>query len=1105
MRFLTFAASMAVVVSASCWAIAGKGIDHIAATEDSLLVYLEGSAATAALLEMASYEREPEGLMPVWHGTAGEGPIAIPRFDGERDRLYSKFQLLIPESGECLGRPRYVIDLTGLHRRDFAFPWPESIKGLTCPVMPEDIVHLGVKYLNLNVDLRSIFDWDHAGPTETWTVDGEDLPINTVYFEGLDRRIRLYTDAGINITVTLNNRVPTKPDPANPFIHPQTDLAEAPFHLGAINVTDARGLRYYRAALEYMAERYSRPNKEHGWITGYIVGNEVNAHWEWYNIGKTPLPDFVEQYGIAMRIASLAVRRTHPGIRVYISLEHHWNAAIRDDGLTAFRAKDFFDQFNAWSKDGGDFPWHVAFHPYPENLFDPRFWEDRQAALSFETPKVTFKNIEVLPAFLRQERFLYQGAPRHIILSEQGFHADDSPAGERLQAAAYAYAYHKLKHIGEIDAFMLHRHVSARSEAGLRLGLWTWNPDSASARRRRVDPGRKMFIHEVFRLADTEQWKEAFAFAKPLIGIESWDEALPCWDIEATPGLTPAFTLIDDGQPRYEIVVPDKRTAAIDYAALELRRYFREISGAAMPIVEAAAASGAPAIRLALERGQHVLTEDGIAIETAPNGDLCLYGQNERGVIYSAYALLERYLGVRFLTGDCTVIPRRKTVTLPGIRYRHSPPFMYRETLYFDSFPKRIAVQQRLNGPMSQCDAEVGGKWAFHPYVHSFAKLVPPETYFDEHPEYFSLVGGKRTNATVHGQLCLTNPEVLEIATAQVLKWIEEHPDVPIFDVSQNDGNGWCECAQCTAVADEEGSQHGPILRFVNAIADAVSAKYPDTWIETLAYAYSTKPPALTRPRDNVIIRLCHAGCYFHGFEACGLGANFAAHLEEWSKCTRRIFIWHYATNFAHYLAPNQNLEGLAKDIKCYAAHGVDGVMIQGNYQGSGGELAELRQYLAAQLMWEPERNPEMVRIEFCNGYYGPAASDVLDFLALMDAEGRRPELHAFGAWDPQNTVRPGFVARGLEILNRARGRAQNPETANRVAKLMLPLWYMQLAYPDRYGLEPATAEQTLLDIKVTVEANQISQASEGKPMQAWLAEMTARSADAEQPQTVIE
>ena len=50
---------------------------------------------------------------------------------------------------------------------------------------------------------------------------------------------------------------------------------------------------------------------------------------------------------------------------------------------------------------------------------------------------------------------------------------------------------------------------------------------------------------------------------------------------------------------------------------------------------------------------------------------------------------------------------------------------MYRETLYFNSFPKDIAARQRLNGPYTKCDASTGGKIAFFPYVHSFDDLFP--------------------------------------------------------------------------------------------------------------------------------------------------------------------------------------------------------------------------------------------------------------------------------------------------------------------------------------------------------------------------------------------
>ncbi len=381
--------------------------------------------------------------------------------------------------------------------------------------------------------------------------------------------------------------------------------------------------------------------------------------------------------------------------------------------------------------------------------------------------------------------------------------------------------------------------------------------------------------------------------------------------------------------------------------------------------------------------------------------------------------------------------------------------------------------------------------------MHSFSTLVPPDEYFAEHPEYFSLVGGERTSATVHGQLCLTNADVLRIATERVLQWVEEHAEVPIFDVSQNDGNGACECANCVAVVNEEGSQHGPILRFVNAIADEVAKAHPDKWVETLAYAYATKPPAITRPRENVIIRLCHAGCYYHGFERCGLGSGLTENLREWSELTDRVFIWHYATNFAHYLAPNPNLHGLALDIRYYADSGVNGLMVQGDYQSPGGELAELRQYLAAQLMWDPTRDPSAIRAEFCRGYYGAAADQVLTYLARLDEEAERPDVHAFGAWGPETTVSPEFVKDGLAILSQARAAAETPEVRDRVGKLILSLWYVQLTYPQTYGLDPAEAGDIITEIARLAGEYSITHVREGgESMSAWVSELAARYAD---------
>jgi hypothetical protein len=368
-----------------------------------------------------------------------------------------------------------------------------------------------------------VADWNNPNPEATWEVDGEPIGINMGYVRSLDAQIKPMTDAGMSVTLIPVNGVPTEPDPKNPFIHPRTDLAHTPNHLGAFNLTDERGLRYYRGVMEFLAHRYSDPSGEHGWVSGYVIGNELQSHWAWHNLGDATAEDLVREYVPALRVAWLAIRRYHSGVRVYVSLDHCWTMSSETDPLHATTGVQVLEGINRLVKAEGDFPWDVGFHPYPEDLFQPRFWQDRLALMAFNTPKITFRNLEVLPAYLKQERFLYRGKPRRIILSEQGFHCPDGPDGEQVQAAAYADAYYKVSHMPEIDAFILHRHVDHRAEGGLHLGLWSCKPDGDDPSA----PDTKRMIWDVFRAADTDGWEEAFGFAKEIIGIKDWSEALP--------------------------------------------------------------------------------------------------------------------------------------------------------------------------------------------------------------------------------------------------------------------------------------------------------------------------------------------------------------------------------------------------------------------------------------------------------------------------------------------------------------------------------------------------------------------------------------------------
>ena len=295
--------------------------------------------------------------------------------------------------------------------------------------------------------------------------------------------------------------------------------------------------------IETFAARYSRPDRRHGWIGGYIVGNEIQQHWEWYNRGRVDADTFLMEYMTALRTTWLALRRCHPDLRAYVSMDHHWTGTMKGDPTREIPGRTVLETLDRLSKREGDFDWHVAFHPYPENLFEPRFWQDKHAPVAFDAPKITFRNLEVLPSWLDKPAHRVNGVARRVILSEQGFHAADSEQGEILQAAALAAATARVERIPGIDAFMLHRHVSHRNEGGLRLGLWSWDPDSPDPSA----PGRKFRAWEVFKAIDTPDWKARSAFALEQVGIRDWNALRPVKRIpETTPRPKPAPGVVLD-------------------------------------------------------------------------------------------------------------------------------------------------------------------------------------------------------------------------------------------------------------------------------------------------------------------------------------------------------------------------------------------------------------------------------------------------------------------------------------------------------------------------------------------------------------------------------
>src|SRR5690606_29095808 len=90
------------------------------------------------------------------------------------------------------------------------------------------------------------------------------------------------------------------------------------------------------------------------------------------------------------------------------------------------------------------------------------------------------------------------------------------------------------------------------------------------------------------------------------------------------------------------------------------------------------------------------LKQDGLLIRT-DNGKLILTGGHKKGVIYSVYTFLDKYLGCRKYTSDFTYIPKRRSIVLQAINDVQLPTFSFRETYYNDVYDPEFMDWHKLH------------------------------------------------------------------------------------------------------------------------------------------------------------------------------------------------------------------------------------------------------------------------------------------------------------------------------------------------------------------------------------------------------------------------
>lgn len=515
---------------------------------------------------------------------------------------------------------------------------------------------------------------------------------------------------------------------------------------------------------------------------------------------------------------------------------------------------------------------------------------------------------------------------------------------------------------------------------------------------------------------------------------------------------------VNDGKTDYCVIVGKDASPSEHWAAGELKHWIGEMSGATIPYSpdganvpdKAILIGDSEALRsLGVSVDFKDLGDEGYVIKTA--GDrLIIAGGKLRGTMYGVFAFLES-LGCRFLSDTVNKIPTKPKITLGQLDVTDKPAFEYRDIFIREALKPDYAARNRSNSAHASLDYKHGGCVAYYPFVHSFNALVPLDKYWATHPEYFSETKGKRTKDCT--QLCMTNPEVLNIAIQTVLGWMRDHPEAKIYSVSQNDCYNNCQCEKCKAIDEQEGSPSGLMLRFVNAIAAETEKVYPDKLVDTLAYQWTEKPPKITKPRENVRVRLCPIFCCeAHPYETCDAAENkaFMENLASWSKITSNLYIWHYNTSFANYLNPFPDFRQLMDTAKLYKRSGVKGVFWEGAYpNGGGGELGYLRSYLLAKISWNPEVDGNAVMKEYCDDYYGKGGRYIWEYVQLLEDKVTKGNIHMkIWAGPADAYLTPEIIAKSDALFDKAEAAAESPEVLDRVKQARLPIEYVKLMQP---------------------------------------------------------
>ena len=557
------------------------------------------------------------------------------------------------------------------------------------------------------------------------------------------------------------------------------------------------------------------------------------------------------------------------------------------------------------------------------------------------------------------------------------------------------------------------------------------------------------------------------------------------------------------------ILIPSNPTLTEKFAAEELSKYLQKITSEKTEVTTTKK-DGDFTFSIAnnLEPELNLGQED-YCVKTVENG-VVLSGGGDRGTLYAVYEFLER-LGCRwyFMDEADEIVPAMSIADVLKIAGGNldiveKPDFSIRinriET--YDLGPRGNPVSKAIMSKEQMTDRmdwtgknrmnmfEYGidhnndcyDNWSGYAAVfdemkkrsitigaggHMFFKFMPPET-FKEHPDWFALIKGERV---AQSQFCTSNKDACQFYVDNMLKFLNENPEIKYFGPWPHDMGNWCECDLC-----KDKTIGDRYLELSNTVYKLLKEKRPDVTFTHFPYGTFMHPPQNAKPERGMNITLCTWGRNFdttiNDPKTWGIFRDALAGWSEISKEYNNTFIYHekYLRHLGFGFHPLP-LKILKPEIKYLHSVGLDGFELPTGYFGR--RTKSLNAYVTCKLIWDIDTDVDAVVDDYFDKMYGDlspimrkayeevelAQMDlryfrqfnmlIWDFKGVLDAYAAKENAYAL------NTLK--HLEYGCEYTEQALGACDDEKIKERIEKFQKSLKYLQVEWQGRQLMTKAS------------------------------------------------